>query len=249
MADRFYPLGLDQDQDCWKTTYEVQNEMRSFERSAYPPGTAVHQPGSRDKFGFSTPGPLKHRLTNPALALSEEVDQAAPRMSFAIPKMQVPDDRKTFAELDVPEMTKSYRSPVASATFSPMKSGMSRTKSVPVMTKTVAPPRLCEPNPVVAELEDEHFHYFVPKALQREPREKLNSSTLPKLKKDNKISFPFSGEGTGFRSQSPNTEWMMPEPYSADQWTSYRSAYTKPNAKPGSYRVTPSQPDIHPDDI
>jgi hypothetical protein len=237
------------DKEDWKTTYEVQNEMRSFERSMYPPGTAVHLPGSRDKFGYSTPGPLKHRLTNPDIALSEDVDQPAPRLVHAIPKIKVHDDRQTFMELDVPEMAKSYKSPVASATFSPMKSGMSRTKSVPVMTKTVAPKRVCEPNPLVSDFEDGHFHYFVPKALQLEPKEKLNASMLPKLHKANKISFPFLGEGTGFRSQSANTEWMQSKPYDANQWTSSSSAYTKPNAKPGSYRVTPNQPDIKPDEV
>mmetsp|Transcript_111393 Transcript_111393/g.248695 ORF Transcript_111393/g.248695 Transcript_111393/m.248695 type:complete len:248 (-) Transcript_111393:271-1014(-) len=236
MADRFYPVGLPAAEDVWTTSYEVQNEMRSFERSAYPPGTAVHQPGARDKFGFGTPGPLKHRLSQSHLMLSEEVDNPAPRLNQAIPRTQVPDDRKTFAELDVPEMMRSYRSPVASSTFSPaMKSGMSRTKSVPAMTKTVAPSRLCEPYPPMPNHEDEHFSYFVPKGLAREAREKLNSSTLSKLKKESKVSFPFTGEGTGFRSQGAVTDWWAGGAYSPDMPTSYRMNYTKP----GFFRSSP----------
>merc|ERR1719436_272349 len=136
---------------------------------------------------------------------------------------------------------KSYKSPVASATLSPaMRSGMSRTKSVPTMSRTVAPARLCEPYPPMQNLEDEHFSYFVPKGMQREPREKLNSSTLTKLKKDNKISFPFTGEGTGFRSQSSGTDWWAGGAYPSDLPTSYRTTYTKP----GFYRVSPLQQDV-----
>eukprot|EP00404_Azadinium_spinosum_P005866 CAMPEP_0180449824 /NCGR_PEP_ID=MMETSP1036_2-20121128/17921_1 /TAXON_ID=632150 /ORGANISM="Azadinium spinosum, Strain 3D9" /LENGTH=242 /DNA_ID=CAMNT_0022456243 /DNA_START=50 /DNA_END=778 /DNA_ORIENTATION=+ len=240
MTDRFYPLGQPASDDCWKSSYEVQNEMRSFERSAYPPGTAVHLPGARDKFGFSTPGPLKHRLSQSQLALSEEVDNPAPRLNHAIPRMQVADDRKTFAELDVPEMMKSYMSPVASVTLSPgMKSGMSRTRSVPTISKTVAPPRLSAPNPAMTNLQDEHFSYFVPKGLAHEPREKLNSSTLSKLKTENKVSLPFTGEGTGFRSQSSGTDWWAGGAYASDLPTSYRTNYTKP----GFYRVSPLQQD------
>merc|ERR1719221_2071519 len=135
-------------------------------------------------------------------------------------------------------MMKSYHSPVASATFSPStKSGMTRTKSVPVMSKSIAPGRVCEPNPAIQQVEDEHFSYFVPKGLQREPRERLNSSTLSKLKKENRISFPFTGEGTGFRSQSSGTDWWAGGPYAADLPTSYRSHFTKP----GFFRMSPFQ--------
>lgn len=243
MTDRFYPLGLAPAEGAWTTSYEIQNEMRSFERSAYPPGTAVHQPGARDKFGFSSPGPLKHRLSQPHLTLSEEVNHPAPRLNHAIPRTQVPDDRQTFAELDVPEMMKSYRSPVASTAFSSpgMRSGMSRTKSVPTMSKTAAPARLCEPIPPMDKMEDDHFSYFVPKGMQREPREKLNSGTLSKLKKDNRISFPFTGEGTGFRSQSSATDWWAGGNYASDLPTSYRMNY----AKPGFFRQSPLQSAAH----
>merc|ERR1719433_697410 len=114
MTDRFYPLGLPSADDVWKTSYEVQNEMRSFERSAYPPGTAIHLPGARDKFGFSTPGPIASRLAKPELCLVEETGTQASRGYMATPTYQEPDDRKIFNTLDVQEMQSgSYRSPVA----------------------------------------------------------------------------------------------------------------------------------------
>jgi len=74
MTDRFYPVGKHSAEDVWKSSYEVQNEMRSFQRSAYPPGYAGHEPGARERFGYSTPGPFAHRLAKPELALKEEDD-------------------------------------------------------------------------------------------------------------------------------------------------------------------------------
>jgi hypothetical protein len=218
MTDRFYPLGQASHPDAWKTSYEAANEMRSYERSAYPPGTSIHLPGAREHFGYSTPGPKAERLSKSTLCLTEAVDVPNPREHMTIPRIQEPDDSEIFRRLDVPEMTKSYQSPVARTTFSPMnRSGlspiqqslsMSRGKSLPSLNRKQAPPRLRDTNEPIQKLEDEHFSYFVPKHMQRSGMAKLGSQTLTKLKKDDKISFPFTGEGTGFRTQCHGSEWM-----------------------------------------
>lgn len=236
--DRFYPLGLPATEDAWKTSYEVQNELRSFERSAYPPGTAVHQPGARDAFGFSTPGPLAHRLAKPELALTQGVDLANPREHHAVVRMQEPDDKETFYKYDVPEMMKSYRSPVATMSLSPTsQKSMARTRSLPALERKPMPPRLMEPMAPNANLEDDHFDYFVPKGLQMEPREKLNSSTMSRLKKVDRISFPFTGAGTGFKAQSSSSALGTEVGMGLESSTTHRSAFTKPPF----YRISPLQ--------
>eukprot|EP00441_Pelagodinium_beii_P036649 CAMPEP_0197647052 /NCGR_PEP_ID=MMETSP1338-20131121/24043_1 /TAXON_ID=43686 ORGANISM="Pelagodinium beii, Strain RCC1491" /NCGR_SAMPLE_ID=MMETSP1338 /ASSEMBLY_ACC=CAM_ASM_000754 /LENGTH=250 /DNA_ID=CAMNT_0043220753 /DNA_START=73 /DNA_END=825 /DNA_ORIENTATION=+ len=227
MTDRFYPLGMEAEEDSWKTTYEVMNEMRSFARSAYPPGTAIHLPGARDHFGYSTPGPIAHRLAKSELALTEDIGVSNPREHHAITRIQEPDDRRIFETHDVSEMLKSYNSPVATMSLSPQNKSMSKSLSLPAIERRTIPPRLADPNPIVNKLEDDHFSYFVPKGLQREHKDKLNTSTLSKLKKENRISFPFSGEGTGFRSQGANTDWW-PAGSNKNAPTSYRMAYSKP---------------------
>jgi hypothetical protein len=234
MTDRFYPLGLESDKDVWKTTYEVMNEMRSFERSAYPPGTAIHLPGARQNFGYSSPGPIASRLANSSLALTEQTGIPNPREHHAITRIQVPDDREVFENLDVPEMMRSYNSPVATMSLSPGKmSTMSRTRSLPAIERREAPPRLSQPLPAISKIEDDHFTYFVPKGLSRESRDKLNMSTLSKLKKDYKVSFPFSGEGTGFRTQSGGADWW-PKGKNHLVPTAYKSEF----ANPGFFRKT-----------
>ncbi|CAJ1417450.1 unnamed protein product [Effrenium voratum] len=217
--------------DNWKTTYEVMNEMRSFARSPYPPGTAIHQPGSRDHFGFSAPGPIANRLANADLCLTEDTDVANPREHMAITRIQEPDDRRVFEKYDVDEMVRTYNSPVAKATLSPTSGkGMSlaKTFSLPTISRRAEPPpKLSERNPVIHKLEDAHFSYFVPKNLQREHRDRLNTSQLSKLKKANMISFPFSGEGTGFRSQGSLNNWFPSGSYE-NVPTSYRLHFSRP---------------------
>lgn len=235
MTDRFYALGLPAEADAWKTTYEVQNEMRAFARSAYPPGTAVHLPGVRDHFGYSNPGPLAHRLAKPELHPKEEVDVSNPREHHAVPHVQIPDDRVTFHNLDMDEMMKSYQSPVAKATLSgTARSNASRSRSLPSLTIQRAPPRFSEPPEQVHRLEDDHFSYFVPKSMQRDGQDKLNTHLLSKLSKSNRISFPFTGDGTGFRTQSGLTEWFPRGTYK-DQPTTYRTNF----GKPPYYRLSP----------
>mmetsp|Transcript_18467 Transcript_18467/g.41775 ORF Transcript_18467/g.41775 Transcript_18467/m.41775 type:complete len:246 (-) Transcript_18467:93-830(-) len=234
--DRFYPVGLAAEQDVWKTSYEVQNELVSFERSPYPPGTAVHLPGARDMFGFSTPGPIASRLANPRLALTQEVDLPNPREIHAMPRMQEPDDRETFHKHDIPEMMKSYRSQVATMSLSPGKMSMSRTRSLPALERKPIPPRLSEGNQSVEYMEDDHFDYFVPRGLQTAGREKLHSGTLSRLQKRERISFPFTGEGTGFRAQGSISEFA-PKGMGMVGTTTHKSSYTKPPF----YRISPLQ--------
>jgi hypothetical protein len=236
MTDRFYPLGLPSDQDVWKSTYEVQNEMRAFERSAFPPGCGVHLPGARDKFGFSTPGPVPQRLAHPELCLKEETDIQHPRAIHAVPRYQVPNDREVFDNLDVPEMQRSYVSPVATMSFvGGNKSQMgSRSLSLPALqNKSV--PRLREPNPPVHKLEDQQFSYFVPKQLARDGKDKLMGTNLSKLQKKSRITMPF-GDGTGFRTQSAGVDWWPCGGYNQSQSTSYRDAH---GPRPPFQRMNP----------
>uniref|UniRef100_A0A7S1QG67 Uncharacterized protein n=1 Tax=Alexandrium catenella TaxID=2925 RepID=A0A7S1QG67_ALECA len=235
--DRFYPLGLPSAEDAWKTSYEAQNEMRSFERSAYPPGVAIHQPGARDMFGFSTPGPIADRLAKPELALTQEVDHPNPRAHHAVVRMQEPDDKETFHRYDVPEMMKSYRSPVASMSLSPAShKSMARTRSLPALEKTPLPPRLTQRMAPTTDLEDDHFDYFVPKGLETQPRDQLHTSTLSRLKKVDRISFPFTGAGTGFKAQS-SSAFLAEGGHGLEDMTSYRSHFKKHPF----YRISPLQ--------
>lgn len=233
MTDRFYPLGKISADDVWKSTYEVQNEMRSFQRSAYPPGYAGHEPGARDKFGHSTPGPDAWKLTKPDLCLREDIDIAEPRRILAVPRMQVTDERQTFQNLDVPEMDRSYKSGIVS----PMHRSMAKSRSLPSVSPKPAPPRLSMVPNALNKHEDDHFTYFVPKAMNREGVDKLMSKSLPKLYKhpEKKVMLPFAGDGTGFRTQSSATEWWPPGARLHEEPSSYQSQYGRPTF----YRMSP----------
>lgn len=240
MTDRFYPLGLPQEQDHWKTSYEVQNEMRAYDRSAYPPGTAVHLPGARDKFGYATPGPIASRLAKPELALTEDIGVENPRRHHAIPRVQAPDDREVFENLDVPCMTSTYQSPVAKMSLTSagqlQKTGMPKTRSLPTLRSTTSTMRrLSPPHDAIEALEDSHFSYFVPKELQRSGKDRLYTTNLSKLQKTAKVTMPYAGDGTGFRTQNGASPWWPEGGYTRDQHTSYRSAYTRPPF----YRMSP----------
>jgi len=233
MTDRFYPLGKHSAEGVWQSSYEVQNEMRSFQRSAYPPGYAGHEPGAREKFGFSTPGPDAARLTKGDLCLREDVDIQEPRRNLAVPRMQVTDERATFRDLDVPEMDRSYKS----AIVSPMFRSMAKSRSLPSVERKAAPARLSEVPPAVNKLECEHFSYFVPKAQNRESKDRLMSRSLSKLYKhpDKKVMLPFAGDGTGFRTQSGLTEWWPAAARLHDEPTAYQSQF----GRPSFYRMSP----------
>jgi len=233
MTDRFYPVGKPSYENSWKSTYEVQNEMRSFQRSAYPPGYSGHEPGAREKFGFSTPGPNASTLTQSGLALQEAVDVVQPRRIQAMPRHPVTDDRETFTTHDVPEMHRSYNS----AVVSPNHRSMAKTRSLPTITPEAAPPRLGTLQPAKHKLECDHFSYFVPKALNREDQDRLMSRSLPKLYKhpEKKVVLPFNGDGTGFRTQSGNADWWPAAARSHEEPSVYSSHF----ARPTFYRMSP----------
>eukprot|EP00438_Fugacium_kawagutii_P001805 Skav235984 [mRNA] locus=scaffold592:415657:432540:- [translate_table: standard] len=175
----------------------------------------------------------------------------APGRAFSngTPASQEPDDRKIFEKHDVDEMLRTYDSPVAKATLSPKATSMAKAADpafgdVPLVVggdfhpRTLISSPLVPPaaqrNPLINKLEDSHFSYFVPKNLQREHRDRLNMSGLSKLKKANMISFPFSGEGTGFRSQGSLNNWFPSGSYT-NVPTSYRIDYSRPA---GFFRAT-----------
>jgi hypothetical protein len=245
MTDRFYPKGLTTEKNSYKTTYEVQNEMRSFARSPYPPGTSVHMPGARDKFGFSSPGPIAHRLAKPLLCPTEDTDIAQPRAHLAEPRYQAPNDVEVFEELDVPEMQMSYKSPVATMSFSKSmnQSGMTRSFSLPsIERKTVT--KLHEPNAPISKLECDQFSYFVPRAMARDGHDKLYAANLSKLQKHNRLTMPF-GDGTGFRTQNTDcksTFWPCGE-YASNMPTSYRTSYLRPAPRMSPFTHPP--PGVH----
>jgi len=243
MTDRFYPLGKQSAEEVWKTSYEIQNEMRSFQRSAYPPGYAGHEPGAREKFGFSTPGPDAARLTRSDLALREDIDIPEPRKVHAMPRYQAMDERVTFRELDSPEMDRSYKS----AIVSPMYRSMAKTRSLPTIDRKPAPPKLSQLPPAQNRIEDEHFTYFVPKAMNRDGKDKLMSRSLSKLYKhpEKKVMLPFQGDGTGFRTACIATDWWPTADRSDLEPSSYQMAFKRP----GFYRMSPlnmSAQDFHP---
>mmetsp|Transcript_109273 Transcript_109273/g.189609 ORF Transcript_109273/g.189609 Transcript_109273/m.189609 type:complete len:243 (-) Transcript_109273:207-935(-) len=238
MTDRFYPLGKPSAEDVWKSSYEVQNEMRSFQRSSYPPGYAGHEPGAREKFGYSSPGPDANRLTASHLALREEMDVLEPRRIHAIPRVQVSDERQTFQNLDVPEMNRSYRSPMA--TMSSGGQGMPKVRSLPTLTKTMRQARLSQNAKPTTKLEDEDFAYFVPRGLQRESRDRLMSRSLSKLHKspEKKVMLPFAGDGTGFRTSCAGCEWWPPAARLHEEPSSYMSSFQRP----AFFRMSPIGP-------
>jgi hypothetical protein len=188
-------------------------------------------PGSRDRFGYGSPGPEAKRLAKPSLALTEDVDLPNPREHYAIPRMKEDDERRTFRTLDANEMQRSYRSPMATITLSPgARSIGSRTKSLPALSRKPAPLKLREPNDPINKLENDHFSYYVPKGVQREGKQRLGSMPLSKLHKANKISFPHSGSGTGFGGEKCTATWWPTgaPSYGADA-TAYRTGFTKPD--------------------
>mmetsp|Transcript_44459 Transcript_44459/g.128486 ORF Transcript_44459/g.128486 Transcript_44459/m.128486 type:complete len:249 (+) Transcript_44459:126-872(+) len=243
MTDRFYPLGLPHEPDAWKTTYETQNEMKTHARSAYPPGTAVHLPGARETFGFSSPGPIRSRMAQGHLHPTDAVDVPNPRESHARLRMHEDNERAMFERHDIDEMARSYRSPVLAATTGSFRVGnktaggfassMRKTKSTGALTMS-APQRVSSPPEHAHALEDDHFHYFVPKAQQKGGHARLNPHMLSKLHKADRISFPFSGEGTGFRSQGGSVG-VFPEGTYEGITTSSRTNFSHPASK----RISP----------
>eukprot|EP00405_Crypthecodinium_cohnii_P023048 CAMPEP_0206484860 /NCGR_PEP_ID=MMETSP0324_2-20121206/40202_1 /ASSEMBLY_ACC=CAM_ASM_000836 /TAXON_ID=2866 /ORGANISM="Crypthecodinium cohnii, Strain Seligo" /LENGTH=243 /DNA_ID=CAMNT_0053963041 /DNA_START=92 /DNA_END=823 /DNA_ORIENTATION=+ len=228
--DRFYPVGLESHPEAWKTTYEEMNEMKSHPRSAYPPGTSIHLPGQRERFGFSAPGCDRWLLARPELQPSDAVDVPNPREHYAITRIKIDDDLERPSHNEIGEMLRSKnRSPTAIFDKSQMSQSiyspgnLSRTKSLPSLPAQ----RKWTPPDRVERMEDEHFSYFVPRSMQGEGAYKFNTHTMSKLHKTDRISFPFSGEGTGFRSESGLTD-VFPKGTMKGAITTHKHFFTKP---------------------
>jgi len=70
----------------------------------------------------------------------------------------------------------------------------------------------------------------VPKGQAPEGKERIGTHTLSKLHKTDRISFPHSGDGTGFRTQGGGSEWMPGGSYK-NLPTSYGTTFAKPFKK------------------
>lgn len=203
MTERFYPLGtLPADEEAYKSTYTVQNEMRAFHRSAYPPGYAGHEPGVREKHGYASPGPHAWRLSGPEHTLTEEVDNPAPRKMHAVTRSKA-HDQGTFHELDLPKHTSALETQKSNVIPSAKRTG-SLTRST---TRPELQPLRAKKDPI-GKLEDARFTYFVPKALQNKNKEQLiKSGGLVGLEKQDRVVLAIPGEGTGFRAQGAACDW------------------------------------------
>lgn len=244
MSDRYYPPGPGHAQGVWKSSYEVANEMFSAERSAYPPGYAGHEPGTREKFGYGTPSPDPSRLSQRRLAWRDDTGTQESQRSQAVPHMQASDERKTFSSLDKAEIERSYRtsnvSPIAAASIGGSRR-LSKTQSMPTMrTTTLRQKKPAKKAGVTRKLEDEEFSYFVPRPLQREPKEALMSMSLQKVHKspEKRVSDPGAGLGTGFRTSCHESEWWPHGEKLQEEPTSYVEHY-----QPQPYfRMSPMSP-------
>jgi len=143
------------------------------------------------------------------------------------------DESQTFKDLDVPEMDRSYKS----AIISPMHRSMAKTRSLPTISKMSAPPKLSIVPPAKMKLGDDHFTYFVPKAFNMEDDAQLLARSLPKLFKhpEKKVMLPYAGDGTGFRTNSSQTEWWPPAARLHEEPSTYQSQFQNPSF----YRMSP----------
>lgn len=224
MTDRFYPSGLlTNDASAFKSTYTIQNEMRSFARSSYPIGYSGHEPGSRFKFGYANPGPDAWILANPETAQSENVGATGGRSFQTTTRTNNPDDHRTFQSFD----RQRHDRDVHAATMNSLrKSPM--TWSLPELSKSCPTPPKRRHTPVT-NLEDEVFSYFVPKGLQTMKREKLLQRHLPKLVKQGaRITNTLNGEGTGFHSQGSGGDTWWPISNGLVEMSSTRDAFRPP---------------------
>jgi len=203
MTDRFYPKGtLTSDEDSFKSSYTLQNEMRAFHRSAYPPGYAGHEPGVREKMGYASPGPHAWRLSGPEHALTEDVANEAPRMMHSRVKSKAHDE-STFHDLDVHRYSSILKTQ-ASTTLPPelrnrpMGRSMSSIRDLKPLSMKRDP---------ISQIEDDRFTYFVPNIYSRKGKDKLKSYDLLKLEKSAKVVGANPGEGTGFRTQGGMCNW------------------------------------------
>jgi len=226
MTERFYPIGLlKNEEDAFKSTYTMQNEMRSFHRSAYPPGYAGHEPGVRDKHGYASPGPHAWRLSDPDHALTEDVGSEAPRKMQAVTKSKA-HDHSVFHELDLPIRQDTLRTQ-ATTTISPDIRATRLTRSMSSTRADLS--ALSRKKDPITHLEDERFTYFVPQNYSNKRRELLFTRQVDLLKLDKKerVTGANPGEGTGFRTQGAACGWW-PSLDADPEISSIQRAYRRP---------------------
>jgi len=226
MTERFYPHGLLMTtEDAFKSTYTVQNEMRSFHRSAYPPGYAGHEPGVRERHGFASPGPIAYRLSGPEHALTEDVDNPAPRRMQAVTKSKA-HDQDDFHALDLPAYSNTLKSH-ASNVLPPEIRDRSMKRSMSTGRTELQP--LSVPKEPITHLDDGRFTYFVPKTYSLKNRALLLTRQLDLMKLDKKelVTVANPGEGTGFRCQAGRAAWW-PSLDGDPEISSIQRAYRRP---------------------
>lgn len=239
MTERFYPIGtLPAEDEAYKSTYTVQNEMRSFHRSAYPPGYAGHEPGVREKHGYASPGPHAWRLANPEHTLTEEIDNPAPRMMHAVTRSKA-HDMSTYTDLDLPIQERTLQKHASTGLSTSLSQRATRKLGQSTSLPELRP--LTEKKPPLERLEDARFTYFVPKAMSRKSKDQLlKSGGLSKLEKADRVVLAIPGEGTGFRAQGAACNWW-PHLTGDAEISAIQRAFTKPpfhRAPPSSFLRT-----------
>lgn len=227
MTERFYPIGtLKAEEDAFKSTYTMANEMRSFHRSAYPPGYAGHEPGVRDKHGYANPGPNAWRLAGPELALTEEVDLPGPRSLHAKTKSKA-HDQDDFYHHDLPTYSNTLQMQ-ASRVLPPEVRARTLTRSMSATHKDLRP--LSIRKDPISHLEDGRFTYFVPMTYSQKSRPLLLSRQVDLLKLDKKelVTLAHPGEGTGFRCQAGGGAGWWPQLDADPEISSIQRAYRRP---------------------
>jgi hypothetical protein len=205
MTDRFYPKGTQvYDDDALKSTYTLQNEMRSFHRSAYPPGYAGHEPGVREKMGYANPGPHAWRLADPDHALTEDVNNPAPRMIQTAVKSKA-HDPSTFHDLDLPRYSDTLRQQASKVLPEELRT---RTMGRSLSSTRMDLKPLSDKKDPITYLEDARFTYYVPGIYSKKGKDALLTKyELAKLEKKQKVMMANPGEGTGFHCQGGGCNW------------------------------------------
>jgi len=204
MTDRFYPKGTQIfDEEALKSTYTLQNEMRSFHRSAYPPGYAGHEPGVREKMGYANPGPHAWRLADADHALTEDVNLGNPRKMHALVKSKA-HDSDIFHDLDLPPYSNTLKKHASQVLPEELRT---RTMGKSMSTRMGLQPLSTLKDPVT-HLEDARFTYYVPGIYSRKGKDTLlKKYDLLKLEKQAKVVGANPGEGTGFHCQGAACNW------------------------------------------
>jgi hypothetical protein len=153
--------------------------------------------------GYANPGPHAWRLSDPDHALTEDVDNDAPRVMHAAVKSKA-HDQATFHELDLPKYSDTLKAQASKVLPEELRTrSMGRSLS---QTRVGMKP-LSQPKDLITNLEDERFTYYVPGIYSKKGKDKLLKYDLLKLEKKMKVMGANPGEGTGFRCQGGGTNW------------------------------------------